>query len=141
MIQTCHPVSHAARTRLTTGNKLLPLQNHGVKTMSIGYLLRMFSLARSMLTAAPNPANDSPVVWRGMMVMKAVQQVSTQAAQRQAADSVQLLFDVDWTTNGDDLDVLVIDMPPGTGDVQLSLGQLVVVDGSCLLYPSTSNDT
>jgi ATP-binding protein involved in chromosome partitioning len=41
----------------------------------------------------------------------------------------KLLFDVDWTTNGEDLDVLVIDMPPGTGDVQLSLGQLVVVDG------------
>ncbi len=40
----------------------------------------------------------------------------------------QLLFDVDWTSP-EDLDVLVIDMPPGTGDVQLSLGQLVVVDG------------
>jgi ATP-binding protein involved in chromosome partitioning len=53
-----------------------------------------------------------------MMVMKAVQ---------------QLLFDVDWTTptgeGSQDLDVLVIDMPPGTGDVQLSLGQLVSVDG------------
>lgn len=50
------------------------------------------------------------------MVMKAVQ---------------QLLFDVDWTdlSTGQDLDVLVIDMPPGTGDVQLSLGQLVDVDG------------
>lgn len=72
-----------------------------------------------MKMLAPNPENDSPVVWRGMMVMKAVQ---------------QLLFDVDWTSpnvNGskEDLDVLVIDMPPGTGDVQLSLGQLVVVDG------------
>lgn len=72
-----------------------------------------------MKMLAPNPENDPPVVWRGMMVMKAVQ---------------QLLFDVDWTSpnvNGskEDLDVLVIDMPPGTGDVQLSLGQLVVVDG------------
>lgn len=50
-----------------------------------------------------------------MMVMKAVQ---------------QLLFDVDWTSGAsENLDVLVVDMPPGTGDVQLSLGQLVDVDG------------
>ena len=59
------------------------------------------------------------MVWRGMMVMKAVQ---------------QLLFDVDWTdlSTGQNLDVLVVDMPPGTGDVQLSLGQLVDVDGMSL---------
>jgi ATP-binding protein involved in chromosome partitioning len=48
--------------------------------------------------------------------------------------TTQLLFDVDWTTTSsagtEDLDVLVIDMPPGTGDVQLSLGQLVAVDGT-----------
>jgi ATP-binding protein involved in chromosome partitioning len=43
--------------------------------------------------------------------------------------SPQLLFDVDWREPSGDLDVLVIDMPPGTGDVQLSLGQLVIVDG------------
>lgn len=43
----------------------------------------------------------------------------------------QLLFDVDWreSEHGPGLDVLVIDMPPGTGDVPLTLGQLVVVDG------------
>lgn len=59
---------------------------------------------------------DVPVVWRGMMVMKAVQ---------------QLLFEVDWRagTGGHGLDVLVVDTPPGTGDVSLSLGQLVHVDG------------
>jgi len=100
---------------LSPSNKLVPLQNYGVKTMSIGYLL------------PPNPANDSPVAWRGMMVMKAVQ---------------QLLFDVDWTTvtpsGTADLDVLVIDMPPGTGDVQLSLGQLVTVDGAVIV--STPQD-
>lgn len=67
--------------------------------MSIGYLL---------------PPGDTPVAWRGLMVQKAVQ---------------QLLFDVEWNSSGEDLDALVIDMPPGTGDVQLSLGQLVVVDG------------
>ncbi|TYJ57853.1 hypothetical protein B9479_001463 [Cryptococcus floricola] len=108
-------LENAGDPRLSDENKLLPLQNHGVKTMSIGYLL------------PPNPENDSPVVWRGMMVMKAVQ---------------QLLFDVDWTStsaNGkDDLDVLVIDMPPGTGDVQLSLGQLVSVDGAVIV--STPQD-
>jgi len=61
------------------------------------------------------------VTWRGLMVQKAVQ---------------QLLFDVDWRgadSNGPGLDVLVIDMPPGTGDVPLSLGQLVNVDGTGIL--------
>lgn len=75
--------------------------------MSMGYLLPKSS------------ANDAPVVWRGLMVQKAVQ---------------QLLFDVDWRRRtakeeGEGLDVLVLDMPPGTGDVQLTLGQLVKVDG------------
>jgi hypothetical protein len=49
------------------------------------------------------------------------------------ANRSQLLFDVEWRSDSgygeEDLDVLVIDMPPGTGDVQLSLGQLVDVDG------------
>src|SRR5258708_32431857 len=70
--------------------------------MSIGFLL---------------PGADAPVTWRGLMVQKALQ---------------QLLFDVDWRgadPNGPGLDILVIDMPPGTGDVPLSLGQLVTVDG------------
>jgi ATP-binding protein involved in chromosome partitioning len=68
--------------------------------MSMGFLLG---------NSGPSSA-DTPVVWRGMMVMKAVQ---------------QLLFDVEWK----DLDVLIVDTPPGTGDVSLSLGQLVNVDG------------
>lgn len=53
---------------------------------------------------------EAPVVWRGLMVMKALQ---------------QLLHQVDWGQ----LDLLVIDMPPGTGDVQLTISQQVVVDG------------
>ena len=60
---------------------------------------------------------DTPIVWRGLMVQKAVQ---------------QLLFEVDWSMGGGGgagLDVLVVDMPPGTGDVPLTLGQLVNVDG------------
>ena len=68
---------------------------------------------------------DTPVVWRGLMVQKAVQ---------------QLIFDVDWRDGldqqGPGLDVLVIDMPPGTGDVPLTLGQLVNVDGESV--PGTS---
>lgn len=89
------------------------MRAHGLPCMSMGFLLP---------NTAPDPSNpasdpaDTPVVWRGMMVMKAVQ---------------QLLFDVDWRagTAGHDLDVLVIDTPPGTGDVTLSLGQLVEIDG------------
>lgn len=60
-------------------------------------------------------APEGPVAWRGLMVMKAVQ---------------QLLFDVDWVVDGNSLDALVVDMPPGTGDVQLSFGQLVEIDGA-----------
>jgi ATP-binding protein involved in chromosome partitioning len=77
--------------------------------MSIGFLI------------PPSDSPDSVVAWRGMMVMKAVQ---------------QLLFDVDWRLGASTqdesragLDVLVIDMPPGTGDVALSLGQLVNIHG------------
>ena len=47
----------------------------------------------------------------------------------------QLLFDVDWSMgegHGHGLDVLIVDMPPGTGDVPLSLGQLVKVDGELM---------
>jgi ATP-binding protein involved in chromosome partitioning len=62
--------------------------------MSIGYLV----------------GQDAPVVWRGLMVMKALQ---------------QLLHEVDWGG----LDVLVLDLPPGTGDTQLTITQQVVLDG------------
>ncbi len=74
-----------------------------------------------LLPKAPgtDSSADTAVVWRGLMVQKAVQ---------------QLLFDVDWRDpdGGAGLDVLVIDMPPGTGDVPLTLGQLVNVDGEPL---------
>jgi ATP-binding protein involved in chromosome partitioning len=81
--------------------------------MSMGFLLPQSKDASR---------EDTPVVWRGLMVQKAVQ---------------QLLFDVDWREGGASntgLDVLVIDMPPGTGDVALSLGQLVIVDGECVIF-------
>ena len=77
------------------------------------------------LLGAGRESEDKAVVWRGLMVQKAVQ---------------QLLFDVDWRvplsperpneTDGPGLDVLVVDMPPGTGDVPLTVGQLVNVDGA-----------
>jgi len=75
-------------------NQLLPLSNYGVKSMSMGYLV----------------GEDAPVVWRGLMVMKALQ---------------QLLHEVDWGG----LDVLVLDLPPGTGDTQLTITQQIVLDG------------
>ncbi|KAG5932230.1 hypothetical protein E4U53_001426 [Claviceps sorghi] len=57
---------------------------------------------------------NAPVVWRGPMVMKAIQ---------------QLLHEVDWGG----LDVLVLDLPPGTGDTQLTITQQVVLDGSVIV--------
>lgn len=96
------------------------MTNYSIPCMSMGFLLPPQSSGSNA---------DTPVVWRGLMVMKAVQ---------------QLLFDVDWragmtpdsdpTAPGhDSLDVLVIDMPPGTGDVALSLSQLVLVDGAVIV--------
>lgn len=84
--------------RLLESGKLLPLGNYGVETMLMGYLV----------------PPGSPVVWRGLMVMKAMQ---------------QLLFDVQWP----ELDYLIIDMPPGTGDTQLSISQQVQVDGAVIV--------
>ncbi|KAF8324238.1 P-loop containing nucleoside triphosphate hydrolase protein [Amanita rubescens] len=93
-------LQNSMEPELTASGAIKPLTNHGVPCMSMSFLL-------------PRTADyeDTPIVWRGLMVQKAVQ---------------QLLFDVDWTGgNGVGLDVLVIDTPPGTGDVPLTLGQLV----------------
>ncbi|KAJ3321111.1 hypothetical protein HDV06_004564 [Boothiomyces sp. JEL0866] len=88
---------------LSDKNKLVPLNNHGISCMSIGFLVK----------------EDAPVVWRGMMVMKSIQ---------------QLLWDVDWSN----LDFLVIDLPPGTGDVQLTIQQQVEISGAVIV--STPQD-
>ncbi|MSR62184.1 MAG: MRP family ATP-binding protein [Planctomycetes bacterium] len=82
----------------TVGRKLMPKERHGVKTMSIGYLL----------------ADDKPVIWRGPMVHKLIE---------------QFLGDVEWGG----LDYLLVDMPPGTGDAQLSLAQIVPLSGGVLV--------
>ena len=79
-------------------NRIVPFFNHGVKMQSLGFFL----------------SDNTPVIWRGPMVMKAVQ---------------QLLQDTDWG----ELDVLVIDLPPGTGDVQLTLVQTVPLTGAVLV--------
>ncbi len=75
--------------------KLVPFEKYGVKVMSLGFLLE----------------EDTPVIWRGPLLMKALN---------------QFLEDVEWG----ELDYLLIDLPPGTGDIQLSLAQNVKVRGA-----------
>jgi ATP-binding protein involved in chromosome partitioning len=65
---------------------------------------------------------DIPMIWRGPMVQGAL---------------TQLLFEVDWGYNGE-LDILVIDTPPGTGDVHLTLAQQLLIDGAIIV--STPQD-
>lgn len=86
------------------GRKLIsPVDAHGLKTMSIGYLT----------------PDDGPIVWRGPMVQGAIS---------------RMLWDVDWGA----LDVLIIDMPPGTGDAQLGLAQDIKPSGAVIV--STPQD-
>jgi ATP-binding protein involved in chromosome partitioning len=84
--------------QISSTNRIQPFLNHGIKMQSLGFFLD----------------ENAPVIWRGPMVMKAVQ---------------QLLQDTDWG----ELDVLVIDLPPGTGDVQLTLVQTVPLTGAILV--------
>lgn len=87
--------------------KLVPLEAHGLKLMSMGFLVE----------------EEKAMIWRGPMVQTAF---------------YQMLRDVAWSSDGNDLDVLVIDMPPGTGDVQLTLAQKVPVTGAVIV--STPQD-
>ncbi len=82
---------------------LSPLENYGVSVMSMGFLVE----------------EDTPMIWRGPMVMSAIE---------------QMLRDVDWG----ELDVLAIDLPPGTGDAQLTLAQRVPLTGAVIV--STPQD-
>lgn len=86
------------RPSLSGSEKLIPLENHGVKLMSMGFLLE----------------DDQPVIWRGPMIMKTIQQFITS---------------VEWG----ELDILLVDLPPGTGDAQLSLCQTVPLDGGVVV--------
>jgi len=85
------------------GKTILPLQAHGVTMMSIGLMLK----------------EDEAVVWRGPMIMGALQQLITQ---------------VEWGN----LDVLIVDLPPGTGDIQLTLCQRTHLTGAIVV--STPQD-
>ncbi|PPQ90159.1 hypothetical protein CVT25_012470 [Psilocybe cyanescens] len=116
-IPTLMALKNAGEPALTSVGSILPMINHGLPCMSMGFLI-------PSTIPGSDDNTDTPIVWRGLMVQKAVQ---------------QLLFDVDWSRDGQGLDILVVDMPPGTGDVPLTLGQLVNVDGSCVIV-STPQD-
>jgi ATP-binding protein involved in chromosome partitioning len=85
------------------GNKLDPMRAYGLRIMSMGFLVD----------------EDTPMIWRGPMVMSALS---------------QMLKDVAWG----ELDVLVVDMPPGTGDAQLTMAQQVPLAGAVIV--STPQD-
>ena len=83
---------------LTDGQMLKPFEKYGVKLMSLGFMVEM----------------DTPVIWRGPMVMKALE---------------QMLGQVDWG----ELDYLIVDLPPGTGDAQLTLTQKVPLSAAVIV--------
>jgi ATP-binding protein involved in chromosome partitioning len=83
---------------LSADEKMVPPENYGVKLMSMGFLIE----------------GDAPVIWRGPMIMKTIQ---------------QFIHSVDWG----ELDFLLVDLPPGTGDAQLSLCQTVPLDGGVIV--------
>ncbi|MFO1072565.1 MAG: iron-sulfur cluster carrier protein ApbC [Geminicoccaceae bacterium] len=96
-------VGISGRPQTVDGKKLQPMESHGVKVMSMGFLVD----------------EDAPMIWRGPMVQSALQ---------------QMLGDVAWGQ----LDVLVVDMPPGTGDAQLTMAQRVPLAGAVIV--STPQD-
>lgn len=83
---------------LNSDNVMIPLVNFGVQCMSMGFLI----------------GENDPVVWRGLMVMSAIQ---------------RMLRQVTWGP----IDYLVVDMPPGTGDTQLTLSQSIPIDGAVIV--------
>jgi len=86
---------------------ILPIENFGVRTMSMGFLID----------------EDTPVVWRGPMIMKTIQQFAQ---------------NVNWG----ELEILIVDLPPGTGDAQLSLVQTIPLDGAIIVttpQPAAAN--
>ena len=80
------------------GEKIETIDRYGISTMSMGYMVN----------------DENPIIWRGLMVMKAIN---------------ELIDKVNWG----DADIMVIDLPPGTGDVQLSLIQKINISGSVIV--------
>ncbi|HEX5717675.1 MAG TPA: Mrp/NBP35 family ATP-binding protein [Thermoanaerobaculia bacterium] len=80
------------------GNRIIPFQKYGIKIMSLGFIMEA----------------DTPVIWRGPMVMRAIE---------------QMLGDVEWR----ELDYLILDLPPGTGDAQLTVTQKVPLAGAVIV--------
>jgi ATP-binding protein involved in chromosome partitioning len=80
------------------GNRILPFEKYGVKLMSLGFVVDA----------------DTPVIWRGPMVMKGIE---------------QMLADVEWGA----LDFLIVDLPPGTGDAQLTITQKVPLSAAVIV--------
>ncbi|KAJ3917188.1 P-loop containing nucleoside triphosphate hydrolase protein [Lentinula edodes] len=126
-IPTLMGLKNVEEPGLTRDGALIPITNHSIPTMSMAYLLPSASHSSSSPSTNPDsepPTNeDTPVVWRGLMVQKAVQ---------------QLLFQTDWSAGvsqgaSSGLDILVVDLPPGTGDIPLSVGQLVDVDSTIII--------
>jgi ATP-binding protein involved in chromosome partitioning len=93
----------SGKPRVVSGRILAPLENYGVKVMSIGFMVE----------------EETPMIWRGPMVMSAI---------------TQMLREVAWG----ELDVLVVDMPPGTGDAQLTMAQATPLAGAVIV--STPQD-
>jgi ATP-binding protein involved in chromosome partitioning len=91
------------KPELNADKKMIPIERFKLKVMSIGFLVE----------------EDTPMIWRGPMVMSAI---------------TQMLRDVAWG----ELDVMVVDMPPGTGDAQLTLAQQVPLSGAVIV--STPQD-
>jgi len=85
------------------GKTLEPMENYGIKCMSMGFIV----------------PEDTPMIWRGPMVMSAIE---------------QMLRDVEWG----ELDIMIVDLPPGTGDAQLTMAQRVPVTGAVIV--STPQD-
>lgn len=95
----------------TDGKRLMPIEKFGIKTMSIGFLV----------------GEDTAMIWRGPMVQSALTQMMNDVAWASVEASVEA-----------PLDVLVVDMPPGTGDAQLTIAQQVPLKGAVIV--STPQD-